>query len=283
MRILVVGAGGLIGRALMRAALGSGPTLMGLDRAACDVTDPAARARALKKYHPDAVIFCAAFTDVDGAAQSPLSHAVNVEAPIAWAREAPTWFLSSNFVFDGPGPHTPGETPSPTSVYAVQKVAAEAGVLAAGGHVVRVGWVHGPGGRTFASTVGPRLRAGETVRAIYDVVVQPTHVDDVANALLRLPEGITHLMGATETSWYGFALSVQARLGTGSVVPVRSADLALGPRPRDARLAPATLPPWWDQKIVLDPLRESGTLRTAALCLADDWITEAASSRRPQR
>ncbi|GDX79332.1 NAD(P)-dependent oxidoreductase [Deltaproteobacteria bacterium] len=245
MRILVVGAGGLLGRALQRSAASSGHTLTGLDRAACDVTDPAARARAQQQHRPDAVMFCAAFTDVDGAAVSPLSQAVNVEAPIAWAREVPTWFLSSNFVFDGPGPHTPNEAPRPTSVYATQKASAEAGVLAAGGHVVRVGWVHGPGGRTFASTVEPRLRAGETVHAIYDVVVQPTHADDVANALLRLPEGITHLMGAGETSWYGFALAVQARLGTGRVIPVRSADLGLGPRPRDARLAPATLPPWW--------------------------------------
>lgn len=247
MRILVVGAGGLIGRALMRNASGSAPSLIGLDRATCDVTDPADRARALNKHRPDAVIFCAAFTDVDGAAQNPLSHAVNVEAPIAWANEAPTWFLSSNFVFDGPGPHTPSETPRPGSIYAQQKVAAEAGVLGAGGHVVRVGWVHGPGGRTFASTVETRLRAGETVPAIYDVVVQPTHADDVAAALLQLPKGITHLMGAGETSWYGFALAVQARLGTGRVLPVRSADLGLGPRPRDARLTPATLPPWWDR------------------------------------
>ena len=250
MRILVVGSGGLIGRALLRAAPASVHTLVGLDRAACDVSDPAARTRALKHHRPEAVLFCAAFTDVDGAAQSPLSHAVvshavNVEAPIAWAREVPTWFLSSNFVFDGPGPHPPHEASRPTSVYATQKVKAEAGVLAAGGHVVRVGWVHGPGGRTFASTVEPRLRANETVRAIYDVVVQPTHVDDVARALLNLPRGLTHLMGAGETSWYGFALAVQARLGSGRVVPVRSADLGLGPRPRDARLSPAKLPPWW--------------------------------------
>ena len=245
MRILVVGAGGLIGRAVMRAASGCAHDVSGLDRAACDVTDPRARAAALHNYNPDAVIFCAGFTDVD--ATSSGDARVNVEAPLAWAREVPTWWLSSNFVFDGAGPHSPEETPRPNSEYARQKVAAEEAVLRSGAHVVRVGWVYGPGGRTFASTVADRLAAGETVRAVYDVVVQPTHADDVAAALLTLPRGVTHVAGGGETSWYGFSLAVWARTGAGRVVPIRAADLHLGARPRDGRLFPASLPPWWDR------------------------------------
>jgi dTDP-4-dehydrorhamnose reductase len=244
-RVLVVGAGGLIGSALVRAGRAAG--WVGLDRAACDVTDAAAREAALARYRPDAVVFAAAFTDVDGAARDPRSEAVNAVAPGEWARRVETWFLSSNFVFDGPGPHAPEEAPRPGSVYARQKVAAESAVRAAGGHVVRVGWVYGPGGRTFASTVRARLAAGETVRAIADVLVQPTHADDVAAAMLALPRGVAHLAGAAETSWYGFALAVRARVGRGAVVPVRSAELGLGPRPRDARLAPATLPGWGER------------------------------------
>ena len=243
MRVLVVGAGGLIGAALVRA--GSPQGWLGLDRGACDVTSAADREAALRLHRPDAVVFAAAFTDVDGAARNPASIAVNAEAPAAWARQVETWFLSSNFVFDGPGPHGPAAVPRPGSVYARQKVAAEQAVLAAGGHVARVGWVFGPDGRTFASTVADRLTRGETVRAIHDVLVQPTRADDVAAALLALPRGITHLAGAGETSWYGFALAVHARLGRGRVEPVRAATLGLGPRPRDGRLAPATLPPWW--------------------------------------
>jgi len=252
--VLVVGAGGLVGGAVLRAAAasaagapGAGSTWIGLDRRACDVTDPLARAAALRAHRPDAVLFCAAFTAVDAAATNPAAEAVNVQAPAAWAREVETWFLSSNFVFDGPGPHGPAEAPRPGSAYARQKVAAEGAVLAAGGHVVRVGWVYGPGGRTFASTLPARLAAGERVRAIHDLVVQPTHADDVAAALLALPRGVTHLVGRDETTWYGYALAVRAALGRGAVEPVRAAELGLGPRPRDARLSPATLPGCWSR------------------------------------
>lgn len=239
-RVLVVGAGGLVGAALVGAGAPFG--WRGLSRAECDVTRATDREAALRAFQPDAVVFAAAFTDVDGT--TPVCAAVNVDAPAAWSRQVETWFFSSNFVFDGAGPHAPGARPRPANLYAEQKVAAEAEVLGAGGHVVRLGWVYGPGGRTFASTARARLSRGETVRAIHDVLVQPTHADDVARAMLPLPRGITHLAGREETSWYGYALAVQAQVRRGRVEPVRSAELGLGPRPRDGRLAPAELPGW---------------------------------------
>lgn len=246
MRILVTGGGGLVGTALHARAPESGHEIVLLPRAACDVTDPAARAEALRRHRPDAVLFCAARTDVDGCADDPAAEAVNVEAPAAWAREVETWFLSSNFVLDGEGPHPPSAAPAPRGVYAGQKARAEAAVLAAGGHVARVGWVYGPNGRTFASTLVRRLRAGERVRAIHDVLVQPTYSLDLAEALLALPRGVSHHAGAADVSWYGFALAVWARVGAGRVEPVALAELGLRePRPRDARLAPARLAPWW--------------------------------------
>jgi dTDP-4-dehydrorhamnose reductase len=77
------------------------------------------------------------------------------------------------------------------------------------------------------------------------MLVQPTWSPDLAASLLTLPEGITHHMAADTTSWYGFALAVQARIGRGAVAPVRMEELGLAePRPRDARLAPAKLPGW---------------------------------------
>jgi len=246
LRILVVGSGGLVGTALRARSAVHGCACVFLPRTACDVTDPAARDAALRLHRPDAIVFCAARTVVDACEEGLASEAVNVDAPIAWAREVETWFLSSNFVFDGPGPHAPGASPQPAGAYADQKARAEAAVLESGGHVARVGWVYGPGGRTFGSTLAGRLRAGERVRAVHDVVVQPTWSMDLADALLRLPRGVTHHAGAGEASWYGFALAAWARIGVGGVEPVRLAELGLrAPRPRDARLAPATLPPWW--------------------------------------
>lgn len=248
MRILVTGGDGLVGRALARLR----PDLVVLGRRECDVLVD--RERVLAEVRPDVVIFCAAHTEVDSA-DTPHGWRLNAEAPGQWARQVETWFLSSNFVFDGRGPHLPGERPTPRSPYARQKVQAETEVLAAGGHVARVGWVWGPGGRTFASRLVERLQGGERVKAIVDVLVQPTHADDLAASLLELPRGVSHHAGAGEVSWYGFALAVAARVG-GQVEPVRLAELGLA-RPRDARLAPATLRPWWDQ--ILESTNGGGT------------------------
>jgi dTDP-4-dehydrorhamnose reductase len=215
MRVLVTGAEGLVGSALRARADESPHALTFLPRAACDVTDPAQRADVLRRYRPDAVLFCAARTAVDACATDPTSEAVNVDAPRAWAAEVETWFLSSNFVFGGAGPHVPDGRPAPMGAYADQKARAEAGVLAVGGHVARVGWVYGPAGRTFGSTLAARLRAGESVRALHDVLVQPTWSLDLADALLRMPRGVHHHIGRGQASWYGFALAVQARIRRG--------------------------------------------------------------------
>lgn len=255
-RILITGASGCLGRAVSARAGARGLEVVALDRATLDVTDAEAREKVLDRHRPEAVLFCAAFTRVDDCPGNAEAFAVNVDAPTAWARRVPTWWISSNFVFHDAGPHAEDATPSPRGAYALQKVAGEQGVLGAGGHVVRVGWVTGPGGKTFPSKLASRLRRGETVQAVADVIVQPTWSEDLADALLSFPEGTTHLIGSGETTWHELALRIAARVGSGGVVPVRQADLALPePRPQDARLAPATLPPWWDRLDAIANLR----------------------------
>ncbi len=245
MRILVTGAGGCVGRAIRARSVGVGADVRCVTHAELDVTDRTAAERLVAAWSPDAVLFCAAVTDVDRCAVDPGAYAVNVTAPIAWARLAPTWLLSTNYVFDGTGPHAPGAPRTPRGAYARHKCDAEDGVLAAGGHVARVGWIVGAGGRTFPSQLAARLRRDETVRAIADRLVQPSWSLDLADALLALPPGVTHQIGAAETTWFDFATAVRARVGRGSVVPVPVAALDLPePRPTDARLTPALLPPW---------------------------------------
>lgn len=233
-RIHVTGAGGLLGSALLR--LGAS----GWTRGELDVTDAEACEAALAAARPDAVIFCAAMTHVDRCAEDPGAWAVNVEAPAWWAARVPTWLVSTNYVFDGPGPHGPESTPRPAMAYGAQKLAAERGVIAAGGHVVRTGWIFGPGGRNFPSRIFEHLAAGE-VRALRGWPVQPTWSEDLAALLLTLPRGITHAIGAEEVDWAGFAEQAARRMGCPERVrAVR--DLPLGPRPEDARLRPARLP-----------------------------------------
>ena len=151
-----------------------------------------------------------------------------------------TWLVSSNYVFDGPGPHAPQDPRSPVNAYGRQKVEAEDGVLAAGGHVLRTGWLFGAGGRNYGSRLREALAQGP-VRALEGWPVQPTWVDDVAEVLLQRPRGVTHAISSEITTWAEVADEAALRWG-GQVERVR--ELPVGPRPTDATLSPATLPAW---------------------------------------
>ena len=244
--IWVTGAGGLLGSALLRSgAAGQG-------RVHLDVTDTDAVERMIGTHRPRAVIHCAAFTHVD--ACGPEHWAVNVTAAETLAARVPTWLVSSNYVFDGPGPHSPSSPRCPCLRYGVQKAAAEDAVLAHGGHVVRTGWLFGPGGTNFPSRL-PELLAAGPVQALESWPVQPTWADDLAAYLMTLPKGVTHAVGGEQTTWADFsrALAVKMGLPADRVLGVSKVK-SMGPRPQDARLLGHALP-GWPQRI--DPLLEA--------------------------
>lgn len=237
--VLVLGAGGLLGRHVV--ALGA----TGVDRTACDVRSPSDRARVLADKRPDVVVYCAAQASVDACESDPGAWALNVDAPAAWAHELPLWYVSSNYVFSGHGPHGVAATTAPLQAYGRQKRAGELAVLDAGGHVVRTGWLFGAGGRNFLSTLPTQLRQGP-VRAFGGVPIQPTWAGDLARVLLTLPTGITHAVGCETTTFVDAARTVAATLGLAPEIIELPGPAGLLPaeRPRDARLTPAELPGW---------------------------------------
>ena len=93
---------------------------------------------------------------------------------------------------------------------------------------------------------GAAHATADVCRAVFRVIGISKEVKIASSfSLMQLPVGISHHIGCETASWFGFALAVQARVGRGRVVPVRLVDLRLPtPRPRDARLTPATLPGW---------------------------------------
>lgn len=267
MRVLVTGAAGMLGRDVASAATASGhDELIALGRADLDITDAAAVQAAVVGARPDAVINCAAWTDVDGAeAEAEQAFAVNGPAAGHVARAAAaagawTVHVSSDYVFAGDkrSPYVESDPTEPKSQYGRGKLAGELAVAEAApaAHtVVRSSWLFGAGGRCFPATI---LRAGaerDQLTVVDDQVGCPTFTGHLAVALVALARnpipGILHVAGGGRCSWWEFAREIVtlAKLSC-EVVPGTTADLGR-PAPRPAysvlaseRTGTPVLPDW---------------------------------------
>ncbi len=254
MKILVTGAAGMLGRAVVRHCEARGDEVVGLDRRALDVSDAAAVAAAFEASRPEAVINCAAWTDVDGCELDPMrAHKVNALGPQNLAyncRRAGALLVtvSTDYVFDGrkEGFYTQRDDPNPQSVYAVSKLQGErrARLAAARTVVVRTGWVFGAGGTNFLSRVVEIAREGGSLKAITDAWGTPTYAEDLAARLrelvrLDLP-GFYHVVNSgAGASFKEFTL---AALELAGLPPEGVEEVSMdslrrpAPRPRNSRL-----------------------------------------------
>jgi dTDP-4-dehydrorhamnose reductase len=228
-RLLVTGAAGMLGGDIARAGERAGHELVLMDRAALDIADREAVERALDKLAPDAVINCAAWTDVDGAeSQREAAHAVNADgagnaARVAAEASIALVHVSTDYVFDGKAPldeqgrpraYVESDPTGPRTVYGHTKLEGERLVLAASPrHVVaRSSWLFGLDGRNFVDTMLRLAGERESVQVVDDQVGCPTWTGHLAPALLGLLErdvrGLVHLAGAGHVSWNGFAKEV---------------------------------------------------------------------------
>jgi dTDP-4-dehydrorhamnose reductase len=227
-KLLVTGAGGMLGRDVVLAAGNAGHEVVGFGHPELDVTDAAGLGQKIDLERPDVVINCAAWTDVDGAEEAEEAAmavngigAGNVAAAAA-AVGAAVVYVSSDYVFDGAKESTYVETdqPAPLSAYGRTKLAGEEATVAANKRhfVVRSSWLFGIGGPNFVETM-LRLAAdhGE-VLVVRDQVGAPTYTWHLAYGIVRLIEGIEfgihHMAAAGHCSWYEFAREIfeQARV-----------------------------------------------------------------------
>jgi dTDP-4-dehydrorhamnose reductase len=257
-KLLVTGAAGMLGADVMRAGERAGHELVGLARAEVDVTDAAAVESAFARVRTDlgsvdAVVNCAAWTDVDGAeTHSEQAHAVNADgagnlARAAAARDIPLVHVSTDYVFDGeaprdseghPRPYVESDPTSPISVYGQSKLAGERQVLAASPRhaVVRSAWLFGVDGRNFADTMLRLADEREMVQVVNDQIGCPTWTGHLAPALLGLLErgvdGLVHLAGAGAVSWNGFAREIFRQAERSCRVEPVTTDQMVRPAPR---------------------------------------------------
>ncbi|HEX5707054.1 MAG TPA: dTDP-4-dehydrorhamnose reductase [Pyrinomonadaceae bacterium] len=254
MRLLVLGVGGMVGRVVAEHARAAGDEVFALDRARLDITDKARVEAAFDEARPEAVINCAAWTDVDGCELDPQraydtnGRAVEHLAASARRHDAAFVTISTDYVFDGrkDGFYTQRDDPNPESVYGKAKLQGEryAQCAYARSVVVRTGWIFGAGGRNFLATVVERARRGERLHAIRDAYGTPTYAPDLAArlrelALLDLP-GVYHVANAGGgASFEEFARAAVEVAGCANV-DIESVSMDSlehpAPRPRNSRL-----------------------------------------------
>lgn len=265
MKVLVTGAEGMLGSDLVEAALAVGHEVRALGRTELDVTDPDRVRNRLEIDRPDAVVNCAAWTDVDGAEDDPAAaYRVNAEgaanlAEAAASTGARILYVSTDYVFDGTKgePYLESDPPAPLSAYGRSKLSGEEATLFANpqAYVVRTSWLFGAGGSNFVETM---LGAGTTegkVLVVHDQVGSPTWTGHLATGLVRLLDtdrfGIHHMAAGGHCSWYDFAREIFDRSAM-EVVTLSATTEMIGrkaPRPAFSALeseyeTAICLPPW---------------------------------------
>ncbi len=270
MKILVIGATGLLGRNLL-AAWAPTHEVTGVGSRQCDIRDAAQVGALLARVQPDVTVLAAAITDVEGCERDPeLAYAINAAGPEHVARACAAAgsrlvHISTDYVFDGEKgtPYEVDDPKRPLSHYARSKSEGEDRVLAAlpAAAVVRVAWLFGNHPRAFPDRVLAQAATQREITAIADKFSTPTFAPEAAAALLRLMEaraaGIFHVTNAGGGSWYDIAAEVLRAAGIEHVRLVRQRLADLGwkaPRPRNSVLSLRALAPFG---IVMRPWQEA--------------------------
>jgi dTDP-4-dehydrorhamnose reductase len=225
-RWLVVGAAGQLGSDVL-AVLGD-RDVVGLTRAALDVTDESAVTKALAELAPSVVINASAYTAVDAAeTDEDAAFAVNAAGPRNLARAcadvgARLVHVSTDYVFAGDAttPYPEDAPTAPPSAYGRTKLAGEQAVLRElpEAFVVRTAWVYGATGANFVKTMARLERQHDTVSVVDDQRGSPTWSHDLARGLVALAEsaaagGVYHCTNSGETTWFGFTQAIFEELG----------------------------------------------------------------------
>jgi dTDP-4-dehydrorhamnose reductase len=262
----------MLGHDVARASERGGHELVLVDLPEIDITDAAAVDELLDRVAAEpgslqAVVNCAAWTDVDGAeSKREQAHAVNADGAGNLARGAARigaalLHLSTDYVFDGvaptdadgrPRPYLESDPTGPRSVYGTTKLDGERQVLAASPRhtVVRTAWLYGVDGPNFVETMlrlaGERHATGSSganpvapsVQVVDDQVGSPTWSGHLAPALLGLLErevrGLVHLTGGGRVSWNGFAKEIFRQAEVSCSVERVSSEQMARPAPRPA-------------------------------------------------
>jgi dTDP-4-dehydrorhamnose reductase len=241
MKAMIVGATGLLGKALMREW--AGDEVVGFGSKEVDIRDAGKVQEVVEKARPDWIVLAAAYTDVDGCESNPdLAFGVNRDGPVNVAEAAKRagaklLFLSSDYVFDGKNtsPYETEDVRNPQSVYGRSKAEAELRLLELLPQccIARTSWLFGTGGKCFPDTILKLATRRPALDVVNDQRGSPTYAVDLSRAIIGLCRneagGIVHVTNAGNCSWFEFAREIVK--GAGLVTEVRPVSSQQMPRP----------------------------------------------------
>ena len=267
MKVLVTGTSGQLGLDVVNELLRRGHEVVGADRAepitgkfehiVLDITDAEAVTKAVKEVKPEAIIHCAAWTNVDGAEEPEnlaVVRAVNVDgtrniAEAAKAVDAKMMYISTDYVFNGEGerPWQPDDKNyAPINVYGQSKLDGELEVarILKKYFIVRIAWAFGQNGRNFVRTMIETGKTHEVVRVVDDQIGTPTYTEDLAQLLVDMIEtdkyGYYHATNeGGYISWADFAEEIYRQVGMDTKVERVTTEeygLSKAKRPFNSRL-----------------------------------------------
>jgi dTDP-4-dehydrorhamnose reductase len=252
MKILIAGAGGQVGRALL-SCMPETASVRGLTHAELDIGDASAVLALARSERPDVIICAAAHTAVDRAENEPqLAASVNIDGPrnlaqAAHAIGARLLHISTDFVFDGHAStaYRPDSPTNPLSVYGRTKLAGEQAVQAVmpdRSIIVRTAWVYAAAGNNFMRTMLRVMGAKGHVRVVADQIGTPTAAISLARVLRALVDrpdlsGVYHWTDAGVASWYDFAVAIAEEAAVLGLLPdtVRIDPITTAEYPTPAR------------------------------------------------
>ncbi len=248
MKVLVTGAGGLLGHAVVPTLERAGHEVIASTHADLDVTDAAAFAERAAAARPEWIFHLAAWAKVDECESDPArARRVNAEgasnaASAARRAGARLVAISSDYVFDGSAarPYREDDGVGPINVYGASKLAGEEAIRASGVpfQIIRTAWLFGPGGGNFVDAILGKARAGGPLTVVDDQHGSPTSTLDLADGLVRLLEraeqGTYHVVNAGVASWYELAVAAVQAAGLNVAVSRTTTEALARPARRPA-------------------------------------------------
>jgi dTDP-4-dehydrorhamnose reductase len=264
MRVLITGCHGLLGQKVLKVFLKSTSAeilatakepktfldLKGFDYTMLDITNRSDVKNLVVYFNPDVIVNTAAYTNVDGCELNrELAWRVNVEGVrnlVHSARrvDAKLIHISTDYIFDGKNaPYDENAIPNPINYYGRTKLASENEIKIGGIRfaILRTNVLYGVGKNVksnFALWLYNKLSSGEKIKVVTDQIGNPTYVDDLAFAILKVvefdKEGIYNVGGRDFVSRYDFALKLAEIFSFDHelIIPVKTFELnQVAPRP----------------------------------------------------